>query len=78
MEEGDTERNPAQDKKLTSGEIKKLKEAGIDPEQLKKDIMGGDKSSPFDLYKDTQGNIYVKLKGGLSLGELTGLNINDL
>ena len=32
----------------------KLKKAGIDPEELKIQIVGGKKSSPFDLYKDTQ------------------------
>jgi hypothetical protein len=27
--------------------------------------------------KDKEGNIYVKLKGGIGEGEFTGLNIND-
>ncbi len=76
--DNENENNPAQDKILTPGEIKKLKKAGIDPEELKIQTMGGKKSSPFDLYKDKQGNIYVKLKGGKSPGEPTDVNINDL
>ena len=28
-------------------------------------------------HKDEQGNIYIKLKGGIGLGEATGLNVND-
>ena len=32
----DADRNSKQDKRLSPGEIKKLKEAGIDPEQIKK------------------------------------------
>jgi hypothetical protein len=67
------ERNPAQDKKLGSGEIKKLKDGGVDPEELK----GGRRTGQLDLYKDADGNIYVKPKGGSGPGDPTGLNIND-
>ncbi len=64
-------RNPAQDRMLTPGEIKKLQEAGVHVEGLK------DYSAGRDLYKDRSGNIYVKPKGGRGPGEETGLNVND-
>ena len=69
-------RNPAQDKKLSPGEIKKLdkkvKEDGYDSiEDLKGDKHAGSK----DLYKDKEGNIYTKTKGGDGEGEYTGYNM---
>nr|WP_198421426.1 MULTISPECIES: polymorphic toxin type 33 domain-containing protein [unclassified Leptolyngbya] len=51
----------------------KLKQSGIDVHELK----GGRGASKLDLYKDEVGNIYIKRKGGLDIGEPTGLNIND-
>jgi uncharacterized protein RhaS with RHS repeats len=63
-----------EDKKLTPGEIKKLKGAGIDPEQLK----GGRSTGRLDLFKDRKGNIIIKPKDGSGPGEPTGININDL
>ena len=71
---GDAERNPKQDKKLTPGEIKKLKEAGLDPEAMK----GGNRTGRADLYKDSKGNIFEKPRGGDGPGEPTGININEL
>ena len=65
-------RNPKQDRKLTQAEIQKLIDAGIDPEELK----GGKSTGQWDLYKDSQGNIYIKPKGGSGPGEPTGVNIN--
>jgi RHS repeat-associated protein len=53
-----SERNPAQDKKLTDQEIKELEEAGHHPHQLKPG------HAREDLYRDREGNIYTK---GLSL-----------
>jgi len=67
-------RNPAQDKKLSRGEAEKLKDAGHDPEALKKTGPRG----RGDLYKDKKGNVYVKPKGGSGPGEPTGININEL
>ncbi len=67
------ERNPASDKMLTPGEIKRLEDGGEDVHEIK----GGKNASRRDLYKDADGNIYVKPKGGRGLGEETGLNIND-
>jgi len=34
--------------------------------------------SRTDLYKDREGNIYEKPKGGAGPGDPTGYNINDL
>ena len=55
-----------QDKMLTPGEIKKLKDKNIHPHDLKE-------NSKQDLYKDQYGNILVKRKGGKGPGEPTGL-----
>jgi hypothetical protein len=63
-----------QDKMLSKGEIKKLKGNGYDIHDLK----GGKNASRYDLYKDKNGNIYVKRKGGVGDGEALGININDL
>lgn len=63
------------DKMLSPGEIEILKRNGIDPEELK----GGKNTGNRDLYKDKQGNIVIKPKGGKSVdGEETGINLNDL
>ncbi|MHA7878007.1 MAG: polymorphic toxin type 33 domain-containing protein [Bacteroidota bacterium] len=64
----------AQFKKLSAGEIKVLKDAGYDIHALK----GPKNASAFDLYKDSKGEIVVKLKGGQSGGELLGINIKEL
>jgi RHS repeat-associated protein len=66
------ERNPAQDKKLSPGQIKKLKEAGFDPHELK--LVGAGE----DLYTDPEGNIYAKPIGGAGPGEPIGINIKNL
>ncbi len=73
-EESTEEGNHNQDKILSKGEIKKLKESGFDPEELK----GGKRTGKTDLYKDKKGNIYVKPKGGSGPGEDLGININDI
>jgi len=72
--ESEDDRNPAQDKVLTKGEIGELEDAGYDVHELK----GGKNASKYDLYKDRDGNIYVKPKGGRGPGDPTGININDL
>jgi RHS repeat-associated protein len=71
-------RTPAQDQKLSDGEIQQLKNHNIDPEQLKKEITGDRRGGRYDLYKDKQGNVYVKPKGGKGAGEHTGINMKDL
>lgn len=69
----ENDRDWQQDKLLSSGEIAKLKQSEIDVHDLK----GGRSASKLDLYKDRDGNIYIKPKGGSGAGEPTGLNIND-
>jgi len=68
----DPTRNPNQDKKLTPGEIEKLKEHGWDHRDK------GDHGGQIDLYKDKKGNVYEKPKGGGGYGEPIGINLNDL
>ena len=63
-----------QDKILTPGDIKELKDRFIDPEDLK----GGRKTGELDLYKKPNGDIVVKPKGGRGEGEPTGYNIKDI
>ena len=65
-------RNPAQDKKLTPGDIRRLKRNRIDPENLKGYNAG------LDLFKDPAGNVYVKPRDGSGDGDPTDLNLKDL
>ena len=44
---GDAERNPKQDKPLTEGEIKELKEAGFNIHELKKELGAGGEHNLF-------------------------------
>ncbi len=50
-----------------------LERGGVDAEELK----GGVRTGRLDLFKDKQGNIYIKPKNGKGPGEKIGLNIND-
>lgn len=70
-----SKRNPKQDKKLSDGEIKKLKDNGIEVHGEK--TTGGKGASRYDIYKDQKGNLYTKPKGGQGPGEPMGININD-
>jgi RHS repeat-associated protein len=63
------ERDWAQDKKVTDRE---LKEAGIDAHGEKRGQKG------TDIYKDREGNLYEKPKGGRGPGDPLGINIKDL
>jgi RHS repeat-associated protein len=63
------ERNWKQDKKVTERE---LKEAGIDAHGEKRGQKG------TDIYKDREGNLYEKPKGGKGPGDPLGINIKDL
>jgi len=58
--------------RLSGGEIKKLKQAGLDPEELKQF------DGKADLFKDKSGDICVHPKDGSGPGEPTGYNINNL
>ncbi len=75
----DHDRNPAADKKLSDGEIRKLKKRGFDIHDVK-DI---DADIMIDLYKDSKGNVYIKPggpkgRGGQGPGEPTYINLNNL
>ena len=59
-------------KKLSPGEINKLKEANHDIHELK----GGENAAQRDLFKDKKGDIFVKPKDGSGPGDPTGININ--
>ena len=72
--DGDPDRNPAQDKKITKSDVRKLKNRGVDPEDLK----GGKRTGSSDIFKDRKGNLYEKPKSGIGYGEFTGINLNDL
>ncbi len=61
---------------MTKGEIEKLRNGGINAEELKGDYYG-DRTGGVDLYKDKKGNIYIKPKGGSGPGEPTGHNIKN-
>ncbi len=65
-------RNPAQDRKLTPGDIKLLKKHGLYPEEMKEEMRG------LDLFKDEDGNVYIKPKDGAGLGEPTEINLKGL
>ena len=74
---GGEARDGSQDQQLSKGEAKKLDKGGENPEKIKQEIVGKKNSGKYDLYKDKQGNIYVKPKGGQGPGEPTGLNIKN-
>jgi len=57
-----------------SSEIGKLKKAGIDLHDKTLKI-GGSKQ---DVYKDPNGNLYAKPKGGSGPGDPLGINIHNL
>jgi hypothetical protein len=61
-------------RRLSSGEIKMLQEAGYDPHDLKPIKHG----SRFDIFKDENGDLYVLPKNGSGPGDPLGININDL
>lgn len=62
--------NSNQMKILSEGEIKKLKAAGYDIHDLKP-------NARFDLFKDPQGNIFIKPKDGSGPGDPLNININE-
>jgi RHS repeat-associated protein len=66
-------RNPAQDKLLSKRDIELLERNGYD-------LHGGEKSggARSDLYKDANGNVYEKPKGGAGPGEPINANLNHL
>jgi len=77
-EGGGASSGSAQDKKLSPSEIKKLENTtGESAHQIKTEALGTNKNiSQYDLYKDSQGNVFVKGKGGVGEAIPTGLKIN--
>lgn len=67
----DASKSAAQMKKLSPGEIAKLKEKGIHPHDLKP-------NSKYDLFKDKDGDIHVKPRDGSGPGDPTGINLDEL
>lgn len=65
-------RNPAQDKRLTRGDIRLLEKHDIDVHVLK-----GERGD-LDLFKDVDGDVYIKPKSGVGQGEPTGINMKAL
>lgn len=61
-------------KKLTNGDVKKLKKKGMHPHDLKPDKGGG----KYDLFWGKDGQIYVKPKSGKGPGDPTGVFKSDL
>ena len=57
---------------MTAADIRLLKRNEINPEELK------EFRAALDLFKDMQGNVYVKPKDGSGAGEPTGINLQDL
>lgn len=71
------ERNPAQDRKLSNREARRIAERfGESVEDFKRSF-GCEPPLRCDLYTDRDGNAYVKPKGGRGPGEETGVNIDD-
>lgn len=61
-----------QDKRLSPGEIKRLKDNDIDIHELKEGMGRGK-----DLFKDKDGRVIIKNADGSGEGVPTGININD-
>jgi len=58
--------------RLSKGEIKAMKKAGVDVHDYKPKKNG----SNYDLFKDRDGNVYVNLKNGSGMPDPTNLNVN--
>ena len=65
--------DPKSYKKLSNGEIERLKRNGFEPHEIK-----SAPPSRYDLYKDKQGNVYEMLKGGKGEANDLGINLNNL
>jgi hypothetical protein len=59
---------------LSKAEIEALKKSGFDPHVEK----GRGQVARFDLYKDADGNVWIKNKRGGGEAEYTGVNVKDL
>jgi hypothetical protein len=72
------ERDTSGDRLLKRSEENLLKENGRNPEQIKEEILGGQKrTGRYDVFVDKQGNLFVKPKNAYDApGEFTGYNLN--
>lgn len=75
--EDEQERDGKSDRRLSEGEIRKLQDAGYNIHDLKRDCPVGIPAR-CDLFKDRDGNIYVKPKNGQGTGEPIDININQI
>jgi hypothetical protein len=66
------DRNWRDDRPLTRNDIDKLERSGYDVHELKGRTGGG----RLDLFKDKNGNVYLKPKNGQGPGEDLGINLN--
>ncbi|WP_245536711.1 polymorphic toxin type 33 domain-containing protein [Solitalea canadensis] len=73
--EVEKDRNPAQDKPLSDGEIELLEKNGFNHRDKS---MNGKRGGRLDLWKDGEGNVYEKPKGNKGPGEPIGYNLKDL
>ena len=48
------------------------------PDMICHTLKGRKNASKFDLYKNTKGEVVVKLKSGQGNGELLGINLKEL
>ena len=71
-------RNPAQDRRLSDSEIKRVQDYAGGREGLDA-VKGGKNASKRDIFVDPHtGDLYVKPKNGSDPGEPTGINFNNL
>jgi RHS repeat-associated protein len=77
--QGQSDKEGAQDKKLTKTEVSNLeKNTGETAEDIKSDTIQSQKAGKFDLYKNSDGDIVVKPKGSSGAGETTGYTTEHL
>ena len=76
---GQKQQTGAQDKILSKSEVKQLqKNTGQTAHEIKADIAGDKNVARYDLYKNANGEIVVKPKGGSGPGEPTGYTTDHL
>jgi hypothetical protein len=69
--------DPSTLRKLSPGDIRRLKGCGHDPEEIKEDIVGKGLSGKSDLFKSPDGEIYVLPKNGIGEPQSTGLRFGS-
>lgn len=65
-------------KTLSNNQINKVKRAGLDPEELKKDLIGQDLADKYNIAVDSEKNIvFVPVRPGGGPSIETGISILD-